>query len=208
MKTLKLLLVTATCASLFAASAQAGVTITHTTTATTTQSVGATVTVDVVAGYDGTPAGLSGIFTSAQWDEAELTFVSASAAPFILFAGAGGILSKAADPGSVFPGDAAGSVRTIQFGAGPGQSGGAGPDVVVTTLTFTVAGAGDGNAEVDVFFNNGDIITGAGGAELVEGSDFTLTNVSIPVPEPTSTALGFSVLGVVGLIGRLRSQRA
>ena len=194
------------CAAVMSSTANAGVTVTHTSTATGPLSVNDTFTVDVVAGYDGTPT-LTGIFVSASWDETELSLQGTPTAPnFAIFGpGPNGFLSKVSDP-SVFPGDPSGTIRTIQYGANPGQSANGGADVVVTTLTFQVIGAGDGTAEVDIAFNAGDVILGAAGAELDPG-DVTLTDFSIAVPEAGSAAMAFSVLGTIGLISRWRGAR-
>jgi hypothetical protein len=199
------LLTLAIASSMFLASAaQAVVTVTHTSTATGTLTVGQSFSVDVVLGYDGTPT-LTGVFVSAGWDPAQLSLTNTPTAPnFAIFIGPSGLLSKVADPSS-FPGDTAGTIRTVQYGANPGSSASAGADVVITTLTFQVIGVGDGTADVNIVFNNGDTFLGAAGAPLAPG-DRTLTNFSIAVPEPSSAVLAFSVLAALGLIHRVKMR--
>lgn len=203
MKTTRLLILSSVLAILHVAAANAAVSVSHFVTQATVP-VGATFEVDVIAAYDGSPI-LTGVFTSAGWDPAQLMLIDNTSAPFSIFAGALGSLSKLSDP-AVFPGDPAGTLRTVQFGASPGQSGNAGADTVITTLTFEVLSAGDGTAEIDVIFNSGDKFLGEGGVDLVP-PDATVAGVVVTVPEPASTTLAFSALGSLALIARRRNRR-
>jgi len=193
------------CGIMLAASTATGeVTVTHVDdTGGATIQVGETFTVDVIAGYDGIPAGLTGFFTSASWDTSQLEFLSATAAPFAIFFGATGSLSKFTDP-AVFATDPPGTLRTVQFGAPPGQSGSAGADTLITTLTFQVVGVGDGTAEVTAFSFADEGIFAM--ATPVDPSDITLTSAVVNVPEPSSGLLSLSALGVTGLVALRRTR--
>ena len=205
MKIARLLILGSVLAILHVAAANAAVSVSHFVTAGTVP-VGGTFDVDVVAAYDGTPV-LTGIFVSAGWDPTQIMLVNTPTAEnFAIFFGDSGFLSKISDP-AVFPGDPEGTLRTVQYGASPGQEGGAGENVVITTLTFEVLAEGDGTAEIDVVFNNGDLFVGAVGAELFP-PDATTAGVVVNVPEPASTALAFSALGSVLLIGGWRNRRS
>ncbi len=184
-----------------ASSAYAVVSVSHTNDAVGTVPVGGTFSVDITADYDGSPV-LTGIFTSAMWDPTQIMLTGSTTAPFAIFTGGTGFLSKLSDP-TVFPGDPAGSLRTVQFGASPGQSGSAGPSTLITTLTFEVLATGDGTAEVDAVLLVGDLFTGVLGAELMP-PDAILTGTVITVPEPTSLALSGSALLAVGLVASRR----
>jgi len=197
------MMIAAIAVGLSATSANALVSITH-----TNNTGGATLNqldsfnVDITLGYDGAPT-LTGVFASASWDPSELQLTGSTTPPFAIFFGGSGFLSKISDPAS-FPGDPAGSLRTIQFGANPGQSAGAGPDTLITTLTFQVIGGVDGVAAVDVAFLSGDLISGAAGVPIV-GGDLSLTGTSVsyvPVPEPGTALLMGLGLGGLGFAGR------
>jgi hypothetical protein len=202
-KAARLLILGSVLAILHVAAANAAVSVSHFVTAGTVP-VGGTFDVDVIAAYDGSPI-LTGIFVSAGWDPTELSLVSASDAPFNIFFGASGSLAKFSDPKS-FANDPAGTIRTVQFGATPGQSGGAGEDTVITTLQFEVVSEGDGTAEIDVVFLSGDQFQGDDAVELFP-PDATVAGVIVNVPEPASAALAFSALGSVALIAGWRNRR-
>jgi len=206
MRLFKTLLIAAI-AVFVATTASALVTVTHTNdSGGAALNVGDTFVVDITVGYDGNPAGLTGLFTSAGWDPAELTLLGTTGAaqPFILFPGVSGILSKVVDGGQSFPGDTPGTTRAVQYQAGPGQAGGAGADTLVLSLLFQVVGAGDGTANVDVVFNNGDGIFI--NAADTDPSNLLLTGTSVSiVPEP-GTALLMS-LGLAGLASAGRRNR-
>ena len=208
MKTARLLILSSVLAILHVAAANAAVSVSHFVTQETVP-VGGTFDVDVIAAYDGDPI-LLGVFTSAGWDPAQLMLIDNTTAPFGIFGGALGSLAKLSDP-AVFPGDPLGTLRTVQFGANPGQSGNAGPDVLITTLTFEVLSAGDGTAEIDVVFNSGDLFLGEGpggeGTGEILPPDATVAGVVVTVPEPASTTLAFSALGSLALIARWRNRR-
>jgi hypothetical protein len=93
-------------------------------------------------------------------------------------------------------GDPAGTIRTVQFGANPGQSGGAGT-ALITALTFRVIGGLDGVANIDVVLLTGDGNLGGGGEAGVGTSvDY------VPVPEPgTALLMGLGLAGL-GYAGR------
>ena len=195
-----ILIATALVVGFSAASANALVTTEHTNDAGGILDQGATFNVQVQATYDGVDGGdpLVGVFQSAAWDPSELSLVSATNAPFSIFFGAAGSLSKLSDP-AVFPGDPDGTIRTVQFGANPGQSGAAGT-FLITTLTFQVIGGTDGVANVDVFLNSGDGNLG-GGASLAIGTSVDY----VPVPEPgTALLMGLGLAGL-GLAGRRKA---
>jgi len=83
--------------------------------------------------------------------------------PFAVFGDCTGLLlSRVPDPAR-FPGDPLGSIRTVQFGATPGQSGSARPSM----LTFQVLTAGDGSFEIDVVLLLGDQFARSAGAEIL-----------------------------------------
>jgi hypothetical protein len=203
-KAARLLILGSVLAILHVAAANAAVSVSHFVTAGTVP-VGGTFDVDVIAAYDGSPI-LTGIFVSAGWDPTELSLVSASDAPFNIFFGASGSLAKFSDPKS-FANDPAGTIRTVQFGATPGQSGGAGEDTVITTLQFEVVSEGDGTAEIDVIFNSGDGLFGGAGPSEIFPPDAEVFGVTVNVPEPASAALAFSALGSVALIAGWRNRR-
>jgi hypothetical protein len=192
-KAARLLILGSVLAILHVAAANAAVSVSHFVTAGTVP-VGGTFDVDVIAAYDGSPI-LTGIFVSAGWDPTELSLVSASDAPFNIFFGAEGSLAKFSDP-TQFAGDPAGTIRTIQFGATPGQFGGSGA-FDITTLTFTVIGGTDGVANIDVTQLSGDGNLGGGGSASVSTSvDY------VPVPEPgTALLMGLGLAGL-GYAGR------
>ena len=153
----------------------------------------------MVLGFDGAET-LTGVFTSASWDESVVQLQGTPTAPnFAIFFGPGGFLSKVSDPG-VFDGDpASGSLRTIQYGANPGQSAGAGADTVITTLTFLAVGGGDGS--IAVAFQSGDRILGAAGADITSTAALTDATVTV-VPEPgTALLMGLGLAGL-GAAGR------
>ena len=205
MKTAKLLILSSVLAILHVAAANAVVSVSHFDNAAGTVPVGGTFDVDVIAAYDGSPI-LTGIFVSAGWDPDQLMLVNSISAPFAIFAGALGSLAKISDP-AVFPGDPLGTIRTVQFGANPGQSGNGSSAVVITTLTFEVLAEGDGTAEIDVIFNSGDLFLGDGGAPMPEPG-WEVSGVVVTVPEPASTSLAFSALGSLALIARVRNRRS
>jgi hypothetical protein len=179
-----------------AASANALVSVFHTNdTGGATVAQGGTFNVDVVAAYDGLDSSLGGIFVSAGWDPAQLMLIDNTTAPFAIFSGALGSLSKLSDP-AVFPGDPAGTIRTVQYGAPPGQAGGPG-SFGITTLTFQVIGGVDGVASIDVTQLSGDGNLGGGGSASVSTSvDY------VPVPEPgTALLMGLGLAGL-GYAGR------
>jgi hypothetical protein len=152
-KTARLLILGSVLAILHVAAANAAVSVSHFVTQETVP-VGGTFDVDVIAAYDGSPI-MTGIFVSAGWDPAQLMLINTPTAPnFVIFCGGAGCLTKVADPGN-FTGDPEGTLRTVQYGANPGQSGGAGDDVVITTLQFEVLSEGDGTAEVAGFGSPG-----------------------------------------------------
>lgn len=131
------------------------------------------------------------IHRSLSYDPTELQVLSATDTLFIVFIGSYGALVKVSDP-LVYPGDPAGTLRTIQFGASPGQYGNAGPTTLITTATFQVIGGTDGIADIDVIELNGDVM-GGGRIEI-----WNNTSVSYaPVPEPGTVLL--LDLGVAGL---------
>ena len=197
MRFLKTILVATAMIGLSAAGASALVTTEHTNDAVGILDQGATFNVVVDAHYDGVHANdpLVGVFQSAAWDPTELSLVSATNAPFSIFFGSLGSLAKLSDPAS-FPGDPAGTVRTVQFGANPGQSGSSG-DFLITTLTFQVIGGTDGVANIDVTQLSGDGNIGGGASASVNTSvDY------VPVPEPgTALLMGLGLAGL-GLAGR------
>lgn len=200
MRFFKSMLIAATVFGLCASSASALITVEHTSNAVGEVAQGGTFDVDVTITFDGSPA-LAGAFTSAAWDPSELSLVSATAPPFAILFGPQGFLSQVAAPGN-FPGDPAGTLRTIQFAANPGQQAGAG-SALVTTLTFQVIGGTDGTANVDVFFNSGDGFIAPTGAPIgLENTSLIGASVSFtPVPEPGTAllmGLGLSGLAVAG----------
>jgi len=189
--------------ALNATSSSALVTVEATTDAVGTLNIGDTFDVAVNVDYDGTPPELTGIFTSTQWDPSELSLQNFTAAPFAILFGANGFLANIVQPQS-FPGDPAGSLRAVQFGANPGQFGGPGSELI-TTLTFEVVGAGDGMADVDVVFLTGDGIFNTAGS--LSPADRLLVGTTVTVPEPNSAALALSALGTLGLVARRRSRQ-
>jgi hypothetical protein len=195
--------------ALFAAStAQAVVTINLTNDAAGTVPVGGTFAVDVAVAYDGSPVGLTGVFTSVGWDPAELSFVEVAAGvtqPFAIFSGGTGFLGKVVDGGQSFPGDTAGTTRSIQYQAGPGQTGSAGANIVITTYVFEVVGEGDGTAEIETVFNNGDGVF-VNIMDIDPGA-LVLNDTAVTVPEPASAMLALSALGTVVWVARRRSHR-
>jgi len=199
----RLLILGCTLAILHASAAGAVVSVTHTNDAVGTVPVGGTFNVMVTADYDGTPT-LTGIFVSAMWDPTQLMLTGSTTPPFVIFAGGSGILSKISDP-AVFPGDPTGTIRTVQFGAAPGQSGSAGPSTLITTLTFQVLAVGTGSAAIDVALLSGDLFTGTAGAEILP-PDSAIVGTVVTVPEPTSYAMGFTALVSVGLVARRRTR--
>jgi hypothetical protein len=193
-----ILIATAMMVGLSAASASALVTIEHTNDAIGVVDQGGTFNVFVDVHYDGVHLEdpLSGVFQSASWDPTELSLISATAAPFVIFCGGTGCLTKISDPGN-FEGDPADrSIRTVQFGANPGQFGSAGSEFI-TTLTFQVIGGLDGVANVDVAQLSGDEVQGGGGFSGIGTSvDY------VPVPEPgTALLMGLGLAGL-GYAGR------
>lgn len=204
MRLLKTILTAVVVVGLSAASANALVTVTHVTDAVGAQLQGDVFNVDIVVGYDGGGA-LTGIFTSASWDTSELALINVPTAPnFLIFLGANGFLAKLTDPG-VFPGDPAGTIRTVQYGAAPGQQGGAGPDTVITTLQFQVIGGSDGWADIDVILGTGDLIVGDVGSFNSVSVCYRPADGSPcvpPVPEPgTALLIGLGLAGL-GFAGR------
>lgn len=188
-----------------ATSASALVSITYSTDQVLPLNIGESFDVDITVGYDGNPAQVTAIAASMQWDPAQLQLVGAvgPAQPFAIFFGGGGFLGKLADAGTSFAGDPAGTTRTVQYGASPGQSGGAGPDTLIQTLRFQVIGAGDGTAELDVISLDDGVFFNLQPAEPGQVS-LVGTSVSI-VPEP-GTALLMS-LGLAGLASAGRRNR-
>jgi hypothetical protein len=195
MRLFKTLLIAAIAVGLSAASATALTSVTHSNnTGGAILTPGAIFDVDVTLSFDGGNS-LTGAFTSAGWDPNQLTLIGNTPAPFAIFFGATGFLAKVVDPSS-FPGDAAGTIRSVQFGAGPNQAAGAGAPVLITTLTFLVVAAGDGIAEIDVVLNAGDGCFGTLGAPCAPG-DFLTSGTAVLVPEPgTALLMG---LGLAGL---------
>jgi hypothetical protein len=183
-----------------AASANALVSVFHTNdTGGATVAQGGTFNVDVVAAYDGLDSSLAGIFVSAAWDPSELLLTNATDAPLEIFLGPNGLLGRYNNP-TAFPGDPPGTIRAVQYGAPPSQEAGAGPDTLITTLTFQVIGGVDGIADIDVIFNNGDVFLSGpsdGVAELVPG-EFSISGTSVSyVPEPgTALLMGLGLLGL------------
>lgn len=207
MRLFKTLLIAAI-AVFVATSASALVSVTHTSNAAGPLLIGETFEVEVSVGYNGDPAGLTGLFVSAGWDPTQLQLVGTNIPfqPFAIFAGGLGSLGKIADGGQSFPGDPAGTTRTVQYQALPGQQGNNdfGNPTVVTNLVFEVIGAGDLTAEIDVIFNQGDVILFNGTDPNNGAGNFTSASVSI-VPEP-GTALLMS-LGLAGLASAGRRNR-
>jgi hypothetical protein len=132
------------------------------------------------------------------------------------------LLVKVADVGQNYPGDPAGSIRTIQYAAlGSGQVAGAGAPIQITTLFFVSVGEWDSyGAEgfegyvpnplltVDYGTSLGAIepvfLTGDGifiDRALADSSDYEF--LSVPVPEPGATLL--IGLGLAGLAAARRS---
>ena len=180
-----------------AASANALVSVFHTNdTGGATVAQGGTFNVDVVAAYDGLDSSLAGIFVSAAWDPSELLLTNATDAPLAIFLGPNGFLQRFTNP-QVFPGDPPGTIRTVQFAAFPGEEANAGPDTLITTLTFQVIGGVDGIADIDVIFNGGDLFFGNDGFELFPPeASISGTSVSY-VPEPgTALLMGLGLLGL------------
>jgi len=106
-----------------AAAANAGVIVSYSNDAVGPLTIGDSVNITVSLSWDGTnPDQLTGVFTSTAWDPSVLSFQGATEAPFAIFFGPNGFLSKITDPQS-FPGDPpSGTLRTIQFGIPAGQS--------------------------------------------------------------------------------------
>jgi hypothetical protein len=206
MRLFKTLLIAAIAVGLSAASATALTSVSHENGPGGDLFPGDIFTIDVIAANDGLSV-LTALGTSAGWDPTQLTFVSATSAPFNIFFGAFGSLARVADAGGVFPGDDAGTVRTIQFGANPGQQGGSfGSPQLITTLTFQVTtGAVPNPAEpIDVVFNAGD---GCGGVAIPAAActDFTTSGITVSIiPEPgTALLMGLGLAGL-GYVGRRR----
>jgi len=197
MRLFKSMLIAAIAIGLSSAAASAGIIVSYDNDAAGPLAVGDTVNVDVNVSYDGNPPELTGIFTSTEWDSSVLSLQGFTSAPFAIFFGSDGFLANVAQPGN-FPGDPAGSLRTIQFGANPGQFGGAGPATLITTLTFEVVGLGSGDVSGTLLTGDG-VFTTAG---VVESGSVTLGGTSIAiVPEPGTAllmGLGLAGLGVAG----------
>jgi len=166
--------------------------------------IGDSFEVTVTVGYDGNPPQLQSIFTSVAFDPTVLQFDGTTGAqPFAIFFGAQGFLSKIADAGPLQadpdpngPGGS-GVIRAVQYGANPGQSGGAGPDTLIATLLFSVVGVGDGSV---TSFTQSDEGSFAGGVEIAPQIVHNNTSVSV-VPEPGTAllmGLGLAGLGVAG----------
>ena len=192
MRLLKTIIIATAVVSLSAATASATVTVTH-----VDNSGGALhnlmdfFTIDVNVDYNGVGTPLTGIFQSAAWDASEVAFVSATNAPWSIFPGAGGYLSKLSDPVS-YSGDAPNTLRTVVFGLEPGQYASAGPTTLITTLTFQIIGGLDGVADIAVHQSLGDGNSG-GGTQV--GIDAAVLYV---VPEPGTAllmGLGLATLG-------------
>lgn len=158
--------------------------------------IGSVFHVDVSASWDGTPAGLEGLFTSTRWDPTQIQLTGATNAPFQIFVGPDGALGRLSNPRS-FAGDAPGTLRTVQHGVLPSQSAAPGGPTLITRLTFTVLGVGDGVAEIEGFINQGDTIFTSSSLN-VPPSSYTLGSTSVTiVPEPGSALLvgfGLSIL--------------
>jgi len=212
-------LIVAVCSLLLhAGSASALISLDHQDdTGGSARSIGETFSVDVIATYDANPD-VAGLFVSSGWDPTEIELISVTEAPFAIFPGPQGSLTRF---GSVidsfnrtaFPDDPDGTVRSVQFGALPNALPSAGPAVLITTLTFQVLSAGDGTATIDFLFNVGDIIFAAGcvaAGEPICGlspSEVQLGSATITIiPEPgTALLLG---LGLIGLTtARLNLER-
>ncbi len=205
MRFFKITLTAAIAVGLIATSANALVSVFHTNdTAGAILELGDSFNVDVFAAHDGLGSSLIGIFASAAWDPSELLLTNATDAPFIIFFGADGFLGRFTNP-RAFPGDPAGTIRTVQFGAPPSQQAGAGPDTLITSLTFQVIGGVDGIADIDVIFNGGDAFLAIDPFALIAPSEFSISGTSVRIiPEP-STALLIG-LGLVGLAARKETR--
>jgi hypothetical protein len=194
---------------IFAQSAAALVTVDAATAAVGPVAVGETFDVDVTVTWDG-GGDLLGVFSSHEWDNTQLDLTNAvfplatafETRPVLLAMGAYypgmGRLGTIAD--GVAGDDLSSTARTVQYAkAPPAVDAGNAASQVIVRLTFLVVGVGDGIAEVDGFFNQGDI-----GAE---GDTFTFgSNVAISVPEPSSAMLGLSALGCVFAVVSVRRR--
>lgn len=163
-----------------------------------TVAVGDLFNLDIVVNYDGSPS-LRYLFTSVVWDPSELALVAFTDAPFNIFPGPLGHLDRIMNPAS-FPGDPVGSLRTVQYGAPPGDAN-AGPATLITTLTFQVISAGDGIGQVDSVLLPSDEISYRAGLPL-DTADFNLGGSATLIPEPTTgMLLGLGLAGL-GLVSR------
>ena len=160
---------------------------------------GATFTINLDVNYDGSPASLTGIFVSAQWDPSVIQLTSAVSPNFTILFGGTGFLSKLSDPFNA-SGDPAGTIRAISYGANPGQTAGAGAAPATTTLTFEAIGGG--STSVDLVYLTGDGIIAGG--DTVQDPSLLGPGISVVVPEPgTALLMG---LGLAGLAGAGRRQ--
>jgi hypothetical protein len=189
---------------MFVGSASALVTVTQVASTAGPLNIGQSFTVDIGLGWDGTATeGLTGIFVSHQWDNAQLQLQSAvfplntsfETRPVPLKGGSyDPQLSRLGTIAAGLAGDdLTSTARTIQYGQGaamPLNPASANAGQVITRLTFLIVGAGDGTAEIGAFFNVADAIIG-------DVASFGPDAVVAIVPEPgTALLMG---LGLAGL---------
>jgi hypothetical protein len=208
MRLLKIMLLTIATVALVATSASALVTVDATSAAAGPLLIGDSFDVDINVTWDG-GGSLLGVFSSHQWDNTELALTNAVFPLAPMFETRPTLLAN----GAYYPGmgrlgtiaegvagdDLSSTARTVQYAKAPPavSSGNAGTQLIVR-LTFQVVGFGDGVANVDGFFNTGDI--GAEGDTFEFGS-----NVAIAIiPEPGTVVL--MGLGLAGLAGAGRRR--